>query len=43
MKFLLYHESDKILDKINKDVSLVQEKVQSVQFPEIYFQFFLRY
>lgn len=23
MKFLLYHESDKILDKINKDVSLV--------------------
>ncbi|CAD8129125.1 unnamed protein product [Paramecium sonneborni] len=43
MKFLLYHESDKILDKINKDVSLVQEKVQSTHFPEIYFQFFLRY
>ncbi|CAK84022.1 unnamed protein product (macronuclear) [Paramecium tetraurelia] len=43
MKFLLYHESDKIQDKINKDVSLVQEKVQSTHFPEIYFQFFLRY
>lgn len=43
MKFLLQFESEKIVDKLNKDIALLQEKVHSAAFPEIYFQFYLRY